>query len=134
MSKRLPHHLAWPVKPSQAASALEGLGAVRVVFMFWNRTPSVTVARVTWTPEDPGLTGAVPVTGATLWVAPVARDGVETTRSLAIDRVLPEACAWLEAALTAGEPWKATRHERAWSVVGGTVHHTDRDGVATLRG
>lgn len=68
-----------------------------------------------------------------MWVSPVAREEAEAVRALVADQVLPEARAWLEQALTAGQAWQASRRERRWLVVGGKVEHHDRDGVATLR-
>jgi hypothetical protein len=133
MPKGLPPGLAWPVKPMLVASTLGALAdEVDVAWMRWNRKPSSAPLSVDWSPTMSEGIGALPGNGATLWIAPIARADAELVRTLVADQLLPEARAWLEQALAAGEAWQSSRHERRWTIVHGKVESHDRDGVATL--
>lgn len=102
--------------------------------MAWLRQASPTLLRVTWSPERPSGTGAtLQERSAGLWVPPVAQQQVDVIRPLVLQRVLPQAKVWLEDALSAGNAWQASRHERTWKLVDGRLEHRDRDGVETLR-
>ena len=103
---------------------VEQLGAqadeVRVTYVSWERRPSDTPLRVTWTPPERGSIGSsFGEPGAEVWIAPVAKVDLHRARSWISSAILPDLASWLRTALGArpgkalttrgtGEPPRAT--------------------------
>lgn len=127
--KLLSPQLVWPVRPALVTAMLGSIAdEVEVTWMSWERHPAVAPLDATWRQFDAGNFGAWSVGGAKLWIGPVSRPDVDAARGLVRDVVLPEARDWLAQALTAGEGWQASAHERWWFLSGGRLERRNRDG------
>ncbi|MGA5649179.1 hypothetical protein [Streptomyces seoulensis] len=128
-NRRLPPGYSWPLTSTDLAESLGPLMTrVTEVRFLTGRDAGSIVLGAAWVPPRPSNhdRGTHPdAVGFRIDVPMVPTPARAPTRTILRTRALPQLHAWMTRALTAGETWHLTGHERLWLLTDGHLTHRD---------